>query len=64
MNEIAVVYIQESTSWFESQPAYWRGRALTRKPQPGCDQLSKDYVHDMMLVGRYEDMAQQLEGKK
>lgn len=64
MNEIAVVYMQESTSWLESQPSYWRGRAFTRKPQPGCDPLSKDYAHDMMLVGRYEGMAQQLEGKK
>lgn len=51
-------------SWLETQPSYWRGRAYARKPQPGCDPLSKDYAHDMMLVGRYEGMAQQLEGKK
>lgn len=64
MNEIAIVYMQDSTSWLEAQPSYWLGRAYARKPQPGCDPLSKDYAHDMMLVGRYEDMAQQLERKK
>lgn len=57
---VNTIMYDQTLAWLERQPDYWLGRAYARRPQPGCNPLSKDYAHDMMLVGRYEGMAKQL----
>jgi hypothetical protein len=49
------------TEWLESQPNFWRGRALVRRPGPDIDVWSEEALRGHQLAGQYELMAEQCE---